>query len=125
MSEDFKYRVFSDYIRVESGIVRNASDEAARQKLFWSKVADLCRETGISRVLAISRMSGTLDTYISFDIAGSPGNFGWSRSIKLAIFYMDEERFKSGKFSETVAVNRGYSFRAFKTEEEALDWLLK
>jgi hypothetical protein len=58
-------------------------------------------------VLVISEITGTLDTGTARDIAGSPENFGWSRSFKLAIVFRDEERFTSGQFSETMAVNRG------------------
>jgi hypothetical protein len=49
--------------------------------------------------------------------------FGWQRAFRVAKVYLDEKRFVDGHFVETVADNRGYRFKVFQNEVEAMTWL--
>lgn len=84
------------------------------------------RENAISRFLIDMREADIRDTIAeSYLFAGSLDDFGVRRSDKLAILVNPQipEQQSRQLFSETVAVNRGFNFRVFGDETEAIKWL--
>ncbi len=121
-----EYRIESkhDFLRLEVSGEWTPGQETREARAIWAKLAEACRLTEISRVIAVFDMPGRLPTMQAFDIARSPESFGWDRRWKAAIVCPYPERFENTLFSEVVAVNRGYTVKTFKDESRAQAWLL-
>ena len=124
MAQDITFEEKGDYIRIEVSGDRVKGEETKDTFITWSKVADKCRETGISNVLAILKLSGHFPGYISFNTVRKAHEFGWSRSFSLAIVNTNEDSRKDNLFTEYVAINRGYNMKVFDNEQDATIWLL-
>lgn len=124
MPYDFSISVFGDYIRVEVSGDRIKGRELKDIAVVWSAVANKCRETDIRRVLAVLQLSGNVPTIQSYDIVMNAASFGWSKYFHLAIVDLNEVSRDQNLFTETVAVNRGYTIKIFDNEQDAGEWLL-
>ncbi len=100
----------------------NEADEAIQ---CWAKAADACREYGLTRVLAVFDVPGTMPASAGFEIASDPAAFGWEYHFKVALVYTHRERYESNLFGEMVALNRYYTVKAFENESSAKAWLLR
>lgn len=112
------------YVRVEVAGVRTPGQEAEDGIAVWRQVAEHCRERRMSRILAVVDLSGRLPTLAAYKMGQSPESFGWRRNFKLAVVGANEPSHRDNLFTETVAVNRGYTVRIFDDEQPARDWLL-
>ncbi len=86
------------------------------------------RENGVGKFLIDLREADFRESFTeSYLFAGSLDRFGVRRSDKIAILIdpdIPEQRSRQ-RFSETVAVNRGFDIQVFGDETEAVKWLLE
>lgn len=114
-----------DHIRLDVLSDWTEGHEVEETLAVWSQVADACREHGLERVLAVFHIRGKIPTMYGYEIANDPASVGIERRFKIALMYVDEQRYKSSFFTETIAVNRFYNVKVFNDEEAALEWLLQ
>jgi len=124
MGHTCKFEEFSDYLRAE--VTGNwSTDKVAKEtKEFWIQAANHCNRINKYRVLAVIDVPGTLPVMAAYDIASDPEGLGFTRAVKVAVVYTHEERYESNRFTEDVAVNRGWAVKIFNEEREAKLWLL-
>jgi len=112
-----------DYLRVDVSGECLPGREVEDSIGVWKKVAEVCREKGLARILAVCDIPGKLPIFAAFEIAAHPETFGWDHRFKLALVQLHQERLEGSLFSETVAFNRGYKLKVFGDEESAVQWL--
>lgn len=113
-----------DHIRVEVSGERTSGNEKEDAINLWTQVVEVCRKSEVKKILVISTLTGRVPAVKTYDIAGNPEAFGWSREYKLALVDLDENSRQHNLFAEDVAVNRGFHVKVFDNEEDAKDWLL-
>ncbi len=113
-----------DYVRIEVTGERRYGDAASDASQVGQRIVEFCRETDNYRVLVILNLRGRLSATDSYDMVEDAKEYGWDRRFKLAFVDTNKESLDDVRFTETVAVNRAYSVRAFSDEAEAIDWLL-
>ena len=124
MSLEINIREFKDYIRVDVSGTRTRGKEMEEALELMKRIVEVCRASGIYRVLSVSRVSGQIPTLDAYQIVRMPQKFGWDKNYKLAVVDMNEESRQVTLFTEDVAVNRGFNSKVFDNEEEAKKWLL-
>ena len=124
MAQKITFEEKGDFIRIEVSGDRVIGKETEDTFITWSKVADKCRETGISNVLAIIKLSGRLPADTSYITVRKAYEFGWSRDFSLALVYTNEDSLRDKFFTELVANSRGYTMKIFNNEQDASVWLL-
>ena len=89
---------------------------------FWRDLAKTAAENGHSKFLVVDGVDGLLSTsehyYLSLIVAEL---FAGKR---IAYVALNEASYGGNKFGETVVVNRGVTAKVFRTEEEAVAWLM-
>ena len=113
-----------DFLRLEVSGQWTPGKEAREATAIFSKLAAMCRKTGICRIIKVFHIPGRLPTMAAYDIANDPSAFGWNRKWKTALVFTYAERFESNRFTETVAFNRLYNVKLFRDESTAQAWLL-
>jgi hypothetical protein len=124
MSLEINIQEFEDYIRVDVSGSRTRGREMEEASDLMHRIAEVCRASGIYRILSVSRVTGRIPILDAYQLAGRPEDFGWSRVYKLAVVDLDEESRRVTLFSEDVSVNRGFDAKVFDNEKEAEIWLL-
>ena len=124
MSLEINIQEFEDYIRVDVSGSRTRGREVEEATDLMRRIVEVCRASGIYRILSVSRVSGQIPTVDAYQLAGKPEEFGWSRGFKLAVVDLNEKSRETTLFSETVSVNRGFDTKVFDNEKEAKKWLL-
>lgn len=116
---------FTISVDTSRGIVRiTHKDEMSLEDMLEGRrqVGLKMQETGYSKMLVDVRdvvpERNTMDT---FEIS-STHDRDLPNDFKLAILD-SASAFKNAKFSENVAINRGFNIRAFQDEAEAIAWL--
>lgn len=125
MAYDVAIDATPDYIRVEVSGHRAPRTVAEEGLGVWSRVAETCKSNDIHRILAISRLTGSLSTVGAFRIGSSFEAVGLGRQSRIAFVDLDENSRGDTDFGGTVAFNRGYSIKQFDNESDALSWLLE
>ena len=120
----FSMQLNGDYLRFEVSGRRVPGEVVPEMLRLWGLVADECRAHGVTRVLAVNRLSGPASHLDVFDISKQlPALLGGAvRRIAFAILG-GEQAMKVSRFAEDVAVNRGLNGRVFADEQSALAWL--
>lgn len=103
---------------------RKLETAEADNKQLWGDVARVCKETGVTRILTIYRMTGPFLPLVVFDLADNPQQIGWTTEHKVALVDGSGAQYEDWKTVETVAANRGFNVRAFEGIGAAEDWLL-
>ena len=122
---DYTIAVKTDHVRVDVLSNWTPGNEVAELLETYSKATQACRDHSLDKVLAVNHVGGKFPVSVAYEFMSEPTAFGWKRDYKGAIVYLDEERFESSLFIETVAINRHYAIKAFREEGEALRWLLR
>jgi hypothetical protein len=113
-----------DHLRTAVSGAWTAGKESEEIIRFLENVAEACRTQGINRILAVIEIPGHLPIWEAHKVADSPESYGWDRHFKLALVFTHEERFESNRFSEILAVSRGFMVKMFRDEASAKAWLL-
>jgi len=114
-----------DYLRAELSGERVPGKEADDAIAVFAHLADICREKGYEKVLAIVDLSGHLPTTASYKIASDPDRFGWEKRFKVAVVDVNQVSRLENYTTEAIAVNQGYDVKIFDNEETARAWLLQ
>lgn len=114
-----------DYIRVEISGERRPGKEAEDFFDIWPPVADLCEKTRIQRILLVLRLAGRVPPTAAYEMVKSIADFGWPKSMRVAVVDLNEESRRDHLVTETIAFTRGYRLKIFADEEEARTWLLE
>jgi hypothetical protein len=125
MPYDYKIENNGDHIRVEITGERIHGKEVEDLVRVLFQVIDFCRETGITRILAVSKLKGRFPAFASLNLHESLEKIGWDKSFRLANVVVDKESLEDIQFTETVSVNRGYRSKVFNNEQDAKAWLLE
>lgn len=112
-------------LRVEVKGERSADTEKAIGDIssVWRRVGRECLTRHIDRVLAVFELTGPFSIVGAYRVASQPEKFEFDSKTRIAIADLDDESFRNNKFSETVAVNRGWQIKVFDNERDALEWL--
>jgi len=110
--------IHDDYVSIEMSGIRVDGQEVDQAIQVWQKMSEICEENDIKKILAISRITGSLPIGASYKIAQIGEELGWNRKVKLAFVELNEDSFKDNSFTETTAVNRGYQVKIFRTVDE-------
>jgi hypothetical protein len=104
------------HVHVEGRLTSSSDKEVAL------RVLRLAQEYKCSHVLCDYTQTTVTDSISEiYDYPKRYHAIGFPRTIKVARIYASDET--EHLFWETVCHNRGFDFRVFKTEEEALNWL--
>ncbi len=97
--------------------LNQASEEA------WKEIVEVTREKSIDKLLIISHATGDYPTLNAYQINSALAEYGVQKGWKIAFVNLDKKSFEQVKFSETVAVNRGFWVGIFDNEDDARSWL--
>lgn len=125
MTYEFKLQLMPGYVRVDVAGIRRFGDAAFEAGVVGRRIVEYCVNAGIFRVLVILNLKGALSPIDSHEIVVSSASYGWTHEFRLAFVDPNEESLADVQFTETVAVNRAYSVKAFSNEDDAVTWLLK
>lgn len=89
----------------------------------WSRVTQLCLERGIRRVLNVSDVAGSGSSTAALRVYSNPEDFGWDRSIRMAIVRPDVRARQIIGMAVEVSKRKGWPFELFASEEDGLAWL--
>jgi len=89
----------------------------------WSRVTHLCFEHNVRRVLSISDVVGVASSSAALRIYSHPEDFGWDRSIRMAIVRADARTRRIIGMAVEVSKRNGWPFELFASELEGLEWL--
>ena len=123
MSYDLKFAVEDKLLRVEIQGNRDDGDLVSNAKAAWSKVATVCSENNLSRILIVSHAQGDYSTFKAYKINSTLAECGVRPSWKIAFVNVDKDSYQGIEFGETVAVNFGFTIKIFSTEDAARAWL--
>ena len=124
MAYEFDLQLMSGYVRAEVSGARRFGDAAFEAGIVGRKIVEFCRDADVYRVMVVLKLKGALSPIDSHEMVVSSESYGWTHDFRLALVDSDEESLADVQFTETVAINRAYSVRAFRTEDDALAWLL-
>ena len=124
MSYDAQFETHENHIRIHVTGSRRYGDAAVEAGEVGRRIVEYCRKADIYRVLVVLDLSGRLTAIDSLDIVTQSRDYGWDFNFKLAFVDLNEESAEDVRFTETVAVNRSYTVKAFTDENEGLEWLL-
>lgn len=113
------------FLRVEVSGDRVPGQEAENGIEVWAHLADICRDKGYEKVLAVINLSGHLPTTASYKIASEPDRFGWEKRFKVAVVDLNQESRLENYTTAAIAVNQGYDVKIFDNEDTARAWLLQ
>lgn len=125
MSYNITIKEKGNHIRVEVTGKRIPGKEVEDAGIIWSQVSEICRTKNIDKILLVSKVTGPLSFFASFNIAATPKDYGWSNRFTLAAVIFDEKARKGYLFSETVADNRMFVLKIFDNEQDAKTWLFE
>ena len=124
MPYEFDIQTNENYVRVHVTGERRYGDAAVEAGQTGRQIVEYCRAADIYRVLVILNLRGRLSAFDSLEMVSQSREYGWDHKFKLAFVDTNNDSADDVKFTETIAVNRAYSVRAFSNEAEAVDWLI-
>ena len=124
MTYEFKIKENDGYVHVQVTGKRQDGEAVLNASHAGRRIVEFCRQASNYRVLVVLNLSGRLSTMDSYEIATGSEEYGWDRIFKLAFVNPNKSSVDDVKFTETVAVNRAYSVKAFADEPDAVAWLL-
>ncbi len=125
MAYDYKIEDRQQYIWVEISGVRTPGKELEDIAPIWAEAIRKCREKKTNKLLAILKLRGKMSIIASYNVVKFADHIGWSRDLRVALVELGEEPHRNNRFTETVAVNRGYQLKVFRDEQDGLTWLLR
>lgn len=123
MPYNLKFEVAGDLLIVEIRGNRAEGDLSSDAKFAWSRIAAVCEENRLSRILVISHATGKYRSYNAYEINSTLDECGIRKSWKIAFVNLDKDSYQDIEFGETVAVNRGFELKVFPSEAAARAWL--
>lgn len=125
MAYDLEYQVDGDILCVYATGDRDTDSPGAAAQDAWTRIAQQCGETGLSRVLIISHVTGRYPTLDTYETMSTLDRYGISRHWKIAYVNADPTCREDLMFMMAVADNKGFSVRLFDDEARARKWLAR
>jgi hypothetical protein len=125
MSYLFEITEVGEYIKVVISGEYIAGSELEDNVNLWGNVLKSCQGKDSRRILAIWKIPGYLPTMAAYNLAETADQQGWIKDFKIAIVYLDQERYQDGLMAETFAAEHGYDVRMFLDENDAKKWLME
>ena len=97
-------------------------DSLRFSKEFWTSASEKCRSIGMTKILLVEDLEGSLSTMEMFEIGELASEC--MRGLRVAFVDLRQEDYKDNEFGETVCLNRGGLCRLFRDEQTAEQWLL-
>ena len=123
MTYKLDFNVEGNTLRVEIFGERPKDKLTQVSKEAWVEIVKVTREKNMKKLLIVSHAIGDYPTLNALQINSSLAEYGVHRSWKIAFVNLDKKSFEQIKFSETVAVNRGFWVSIFDNEGDARNWL--
>ena len=125
MAISVAYQSTSDYLRFELSGSRVEGRFAEEMIEVWRHVARECGARGYTRVLGVSKLTGTVSKAALFRVGQvAPQLMQEAGCRRLAYVVLGgSDAMGALKFGEDVAVNRGQVTRVFGDESAAIAWL--
>lgn len=117
------FQVDGDILRIDAKGDRSLESPASSAKDAWMRVAQKCRETGLSKVLIVSEVKGRYPVHDIYQVMPKLTDYGISKDWKIAYVNDDRQCREDLVLMMTVADNRGYRVRVFDDEADARKWL--
>lgn len=116
-----KFEPREGYLFARATGIRTHHSVASLTETIFEKAVEL----GLSKLLVdVSDLEGTLSVLDSYSLVTAVFKpIRWRGITKAAVVDGSGSRIQMA-FSELVARNRGYNYRIFNDEEEAIEWLL-
>jgi hypothetical protein len=126
MSYDFEIQEKQDYMRIEISGERVKEHEVDDSLEVWTRLAGICTDKGIFKVLFVLNLSGDLPMMAAFEIGDKGVKINFPKKMKIALVDLNEKSRAKNYFAETVAVNRSFGSGSmmFDDENKAKEWLL-
>lgn len=113
-----------NYLRVVVDGERRRGGEAKDTFDVLKEVAKICEEENHNKMIFVWNVPGAVGSLDAFRVASNFEKADFKRTYKFATINYDKAQYESNRFTETVAVNRGWNFKVFNNEEDGLEWLL-
>lgn len=123
MPYELHFEVADKLLRVEIRGDRTDGDLSVNARAAWNRIAAVCSEHNLSRILVVSHATGKYSTFNAYEINSALAECGIQRTWKIAFVNLDKESYQDIEFGETVAVNLGFQVKIFPTEDAARAWL--
>lgn len=123
MSYALTFQERDGYLRVEGRGHRAKDDPVKSGRAIVDRVAMKCRESGYSRIMLVSHLTGAYPPFANFQVVSALEQLAIPKEWKMAYVNLDPKSHKAVLFSETVAVKKGFQARVFDNEQEAYNWL--
>jgi len=123
MSYDFEIAMQDNLVRLDVAGDRSAGDHLANADEVGKAVVSACRETGIDRILVLSRLTGRASPLDQLRTVLHSIQYGWSRKFRMAFVDLNKETIGQTRFVETAALNRVFNVCVFDNESDARNWL--
>lgn len=123
MSYDLDFHVDGDILCVHATGDRDKDNPGEAARDAWARVAQKCRETGHTRVLIISEVTGRYPIRDTYETMSTLDRHGISKDWKIAYVNSDPECREDLMFMMAVADNKEYMVRLFNDASRARKWL--
>lgn len=124
MGYETNIKEFPDYVRVHVIGKRSPGHSVANADRVGNMIVAFCKDKGINNILLVLELAGRLGPLDSLEMVNHLPEYGFHHGLKLAYVNLNAESYRDSLFTETVAVNRSYSFKVFDNEQKAREWLL-
>jgi len=124
MSYSYEIKEVGSCIKIEISGEYTAGTELEDNVQLWGEVLRTCEGKSTNCILAIWKIPGYLPTMAAYNLAETADEEGWAKDFKIAIVYLDEERYQDGLMAETFASDHGFNVKMFLDEKEAKEWLM-
>lgn len=125
MSYQLDFEVDGEILRVHATGDRDTDSPRLAAKEAWRRVSEKCGETGLSRVLIVSEVTGHYPTTDAYETMSTLDQHGVSHEWRIAYVNDDPRCREDLMFMMAVADLRGFSVRIFADEGEARKWLAR
>ncbi len=125
MSYKLNFQDEDGVLLVEISGERVKEELTSSAKEAWREIVKVALERKLEQILVLSSATGKYPTLNAYQVNSSLAECGVQRHWKVAFVNLDQASFQDVKFSETVAVNRGFNVGIFSNEDTARKWLLE
>lgn len=125
MAYALEFEVEGELLVVHASGDRDTDSPGAAARDAWARVAHQCEQTGRTRVLILSQVTGRYPTLDTYETMSTLDQYGISRDWKIAYVNQDPNCREDLMFMMAVADNKGYSVRLFDDQMRARKWLAR
>jgi hypothetical protein len=91
----------------------------------WTRVAALCRERGIRRIVYLVSSTGRRSSAVALNFYSRIDELGFDRTFSMAVVFQVPDVRRVQQLGIDIAAANGWNIKAFDSQREALDWLAR